>query len=353
MEIANWLSTLGLGQYEQAFHENAIDAEVLADITDADLVALGVQILGHRKKLMRAIAALRSTQATGTANPFVARVTEYDPERRRITVLFADLVNSTGLADRLDPEDLREVLRAYRSCCAALVQRFDGSVAQFQGDGVIAHFGYPRAHEDDARRAVDCGLSITDQVAQLHQSSAVDLAARVGIATGLVVVGDLIGTEQTLERTAVGNVPNIAARLQNLAGPGNVVIAPSPRRLIADDFELVDLGVQTIKGIEQPIQLWRVIGEKAPEAVPKSRVPFAGRRSELARCRSILAECRDAGRGQVIYARGEAGNRQDALYRGSDADIGWFREPPRDGPRFRRGTRSGSSWSCDPQLAWD
>jgi class 3 adenylate cyclase/tetratricopeptide (TPR) repeat protein len=302
VDIAEWLRALGLGQYAQTFHENAIDVGVLPDITDADLVALGVQALGHRKRLLRAIATLENI-APAARPP----QTGHEPERRRLTVLFADLVDSTGLSDRLDPEDLREVLRAYHNCCAALVQRFDGSVAQFQGDGIIAHFGYPRAHEDDARRAVRCGLSITDQVAQLRSAPTVKLAARVGIATGLVVVGDLISTEQSLERAAVGSVPNIAARLQNLAGPGNVVIEPTTRRLIADYFAVADLGVQAIKGIEQPMQVWRIIGEEAYRTAPRSQTPFAGRLSELDRCRGILTECRDARRGQFVYVRGEAG----------------------------------------------
>jgi class 3 adenylate cyclase/tetratricopeptide (TPR) repeat protein len=309
VDIAKWLRALGLAQYEQMFHDNAIDIEVLADVTDADLVAMGIQALGHRKKLLRAISALRGAagrQPDGQF-PYLLGASDRDSERRRITVLFADLVNSTGLAGRLDPEDLRDVLRGYHNCCATLVQRFDGSVAQFQGDGIIAHFGYPRAHEDDARRAVRCGLSITEEVAQLQLPAGVKLAARVGVATGLVVVGDLIGTEQTLERAAVGSVPNIASRLQNLAGPSNVVIELTTRRAIADNFALEDLGIHAIKGVEQPTHVWRVLGEEASKLLEASRVAFAGRRSELQRCRDIITECRDAGRGQVIYVRGEPG----------------------------------------------
>jgi class 3 adenylate cyclase/tetratricopeptide (TPR) repeat protein len=308
VDIAAWLRALGLEQYEPAFRDNAVGTEVLRDITDHDLVLLGVQSLGHRKKLLRAIVALgNGALLPGSTNPSLPGATDYDPERRHVTVLFADLVGSTELAARLDPEDLRDVLRGYHAHCAALVQRLGGSVAQYQGDGVIVRFGYPRAHEDDARRAVRCGLSIIDQIPQLQSFPGVNLAVRVGIATGLVVVGDQVGSEPTLERAAVGSAPNIAARLQAVAGPGDVVIAPSTRRLIADSFELADLGTRTIKGIEQPLHLWRVVGEKPPAVGLEPRTPFVGRQVEREHCQNIVAACRCNGRGQIIYVRGEAG----------------------------------------------
>jgi class 3 adenylate cyclase len=236
-----------------------------------------------------------------------AAVAHGDPERRLITVLFADLVGSMELAGHLDPEELSVVLGGYRDCCTALVQQFDGAVAQFQGDGIIAHFGYPRAHEDDARRAVRCGLAIVGQVPNLRLSPEVNLAVRVGIATGLVVVGDHVGTGPTPDSVAVGNAVNIAARLQSLAGPGDVMIERNTWRLVADTIEMVDLGTRIIKGIEQPMLLWRVVGEKSTDSSSEPRVPFVGRQSELQHCQNIIAWCRRAQRGQVLYVRGEAG----------------------------------------------
>ncbi|MEA2727307.1 MAG: hypothetical protein QOF70_1782 [Acetobacteraceae bacterium] len=301
MNIATWLRALGLEQYEQVFRDNAIDYGIILNLNDTELASLGIQPLGHRKKLLRAIAAL------GNEAPLSDRAADPDPERRLITVLFADLVGSMELAGHLDPEELSVVLGGYRDCCTALVQQFDGAVAQFQGDGIIAHFGYPRAHEDDARRAVRCGLAIVGQVPNLRLSPEVNLAVRVGIATGLVVVGDHVGTGPTPDSVAVGNAVNIAARLQGLAGPDDVMIERNTWRLVADTFEMVDLDTRIIKGIEQPMLLWRVVGEKSTDSSSEPRVPFVGRQSELEHCQNIIAGCRRTQRGQVLYVRGEAG----------------------------------------------
>jgi class 3 adenylate cyclase/tetratricopeptide (TPR) repeat protein len=308
MNIATWLRAIGLEQYEQVFRDNAIDYDILLNLDDTELASLGIRPLGHRKKLLRAIAALGS-EPSGSGSPanLSDGAANSDPERRLITVLFADLVGSMGLAARLDPEELGTVLAAYRNRCTTLVQQFDGAIAQFQGDGIIAHFGYPRAHEDDARRAVRCGLAIVGQVPGLRLSPGVNLTVRVGIATGLVVVGDDAGTGPTRDRVAVGNAPNIAARLQGLAGPGDVMIERNTWRLLADTFEMVALGTRMVKGIEQPMLLWRVVGEKSTESSFEPRVPFVGRQSELQQCRNIIAECQRTQRGQVLYVRGEAG----------------------------------------------
>jgi class 3 adenylate cyclase len=253
MDIAAWLHRLGLEQYEQAFRDNDIDDEVLPDLTADDLISIGVTSVGHRRKLLAAIDAL------GAAVP-VATVTEAsrdtpaqaDAERRQLTVMFCDLVGSTALSARLDPEDMREVIAAYHRAVAEIVAGFDGFVAKYMGDGVLVYFGYPQAHEDDAERAVRAGLGIIGAVGRLDVKSA-QLQARVGIATGLVVVGDLIGEGSAQEQSVVGETPNLAARLQALAAPDAVVIAAGTRRLVGDLFEYRDLGAVEVKGLAGPI----------------------------------------------------------------------------------------------------
>ena len=261
--IARWLEEMGLGQYAQAFADNAIDLEVLPDVTAADLDRLGV-LLGHQKKMLRGIAALNKDaaspidavpQATGAAPSSV------EAERRQLTVMFCDLVGSTALSARLDPEDLREVLRGYQEAVAAIVGRYDGHIAQYLGDGVVAYFGWPRAHEDDAERAVRAGLAVTEAVARRWTPAGDQLAARVGIATGVVVVGDLMGEGVSNEEAVVGETPNLAARLQTLAEPGKVVVAQATRRLLGETFVYEDLGVHPIKGIAEPVRAWQVVGE--------------------------------------------------------------------------------------------
>jgi class 3 adenylate cyclase len=254
VDIAAWLHSLGMQQCEEAFRDNAIDAAVLPELTADDLKDLGVSLVGHRRKLLAAIAALR---ADGTAVPETAAAAP-SAERRQLTVMFCDLVGSTGLSSRLDPEDLREVIGAYHRAVADVVSSFDGFVAKYMGDGVLIYFGYPRAHEDDAERAVRAGLGVIDAVGRLDVKS-VKLQARVGIATGLVVVGDLIGEGSAQEQAVVGETPNLAARLQALAEPDTVVIAASTRRLIGDLFEYRDLGIVEVKGIATPVPAWQVL----------------------------------------------------------------------------------------------
>src|SRR6266849_2540572 len=251
-QIADWLEKLGLGQYARRFNENGIDLSVLPDLTDQDLEKLGV-LLGHRRKLLRAIADLKDVEKSTPADA-IATVAHAVPhpldsaERRQVTVMFSDLVGSTELAARMDPEDLRDVISAYQQCVSGTVQRYDVFVAKYMGDGVLIYFGYPRAHEDDAERAVRAGLGSIDAVGRLDVKSA-ELQARVGIATGLVVVGDLIGEGSAQEQSVVGETPNLAARLQGLAEPGAVVIAAGTRRLVGDLFEYRDLGAVEVKGI--------------------------------------------------------------------------------------------------------
>src|SRR5215469_7539214 len=242
MDIAAWLDGLGLSQYEQAFRDNDIDGEVLRGLTADDLRELGVASIGHRRRLLDAIARLVDGQPPPEASlaPSAAVVSS-EAERRQLTVMFCDLVGSTGLSARLDPEDLREVIAAYHRAVAEVVRGFDGFIAKYMGDGVLAYFGYPRAHEDDAERAIRAGLGVVDAVGRLDSKS-VALQARIGIATGLVVVGDLIGEGSAQEQSVVGETPNLAARLQSLAEPNTVVIAASTRRLVGDLFEYRDLG---------------------------------------------------------------------------------------------------------------
>ena len=254
MDIVVWLRSLGLGKYEAVFRENEIDETVLPSLTEEHLKQLGVTALGHRLKLLDAIAALRND--TSRQGPSVTRrprpaapsaSPEDRAERRQVTVMFSDLVGSTALSARMDPEDLREVISAYQKCVADTVGRFGGFVAKYMGDGVLIYFGYPQAHEDDAERAVRAGLELVAAVGALKTHA--PLQTRVGIATGLVVVGDLIGSGASQEQAIVGETPNLAARLQGVAEPNSVVIAESTRRLVGNLFELQDLGAQDLKGI--------------------------------------------------------------------------------------------------------
>ena len=245
---------MGLERYTDAFRDNDVNPEILAKLTAEDLLAIGVTSVGHRRMLLEAIAALSAKPAaTESRDPVAASQTEEakprksEAERRQLTVMFVDLVGSTALAGRLDPEDMHALIGGYQNAVAGEVTRFEGYVAKFMGDGVLAYFGWPRAHEDDAERAVRAGLAITGAVARLEGGGA-PLGCRVGIATGLVVVGDLVGQGAAQEEAVVGETPNLAARLQALAPPGQVVIAGSTRRLIGDLFELDELGACPLKG---------------------------------------------------------------------------------------------------------
>jgi predicted ATPase/class 3 adenylate cyclase len=311
-----------LGHYEQAFRENDIDVEVLPELTADDLIGLGVASIGHRRKLLAALAALRkdttsagspsaqaeSAPAAGGRSP-VTRPLE--AERRQLTVMLVDLVGSTALSARLDPEELRQVLRAYQDAVAGAVVRYEGHVAKFMGDGVLAYFGWPQAHEDDAERAVRAALAVVDNVGRLHASAGEPLATRIGIATGLVVVGDLLGEGAAREETVVGETPNLAARLQALARPDQVVIAPSTRQLVGQLFQLEALAPTMLKGLEAPVAAFRVLAEGRAESRFEARhggtvAPLIGREHEL---ELLLGRWRQArpGEGQVVLLAGEPG----------------------------------------------
>jgi class 3 adenylate cyclase/tetratricopeptide (TPR) repeat protein len=307
--IADWLTSLGLSEYAGRFTENGIDLSVLPDLTDQDLKEIGV-LLGHRRKMLRAISELAAGSTTARPPPAAAPEPNqgHDAERRQVTVMFIDLVGSTALSARMDPEDLREVISTYQKCVAEIVDRFDGFVAKYMGDGVLVYFGYPKAHEDDAERAVRVGLELIAAVAGLKTRAS--LQTRVGIATGLVVVGDLLGSGEAQERGIVGETPNIAARLQAIAEPDSVVIAESTRKQLGNLFELRDLGAKDLKGLAGPARAWAVLWrssiESRFEALRSGGTPLVGRTEEfeLLLRRWLQVE---SGEGRVVVLTGEPG----------------------------------------------
>ena len=316
MDIVVWLRSLDLGKYEAAFRENDIDETVLPSLTHETLKDLGVTSVGHRLKLLEAIGALRS-ETSGKTPSVDAATTSSAPnphpedraERRQVTVMFSDLIGSTALSARMDPEDLRDVISAYQKCVAETVQRFGGFVAKYMGDGVLVYFGYPAANEDDAERAVWAGLQLVVAVGDLKTHAA--LQTRVGIATGMVVVGDLIGSGASQEQAIVGETPNLAARLQGIAEPDCVVIAESTRKLVGNLFELEDLGAQNLKGITGPARAWAALRpasvESRFEALHASRLTeLVGREEELELLLRRWSKAK-SGEGQVVLLSGEPG----------------------------------------------
>jgi class 3 adenylate cyclase/predicted ATPase len=301
MDVGAWLRGLGLERYEQAFRENRIDADVLPRLTVEDLKDLGVTLVGDRRRLLDAITALGAEAAAVAVTATRERA---EAERRQLTVMFCDLVGSTPLSARLDPEDLRGIIGAYHRCVTEIVEGFGGFVARYMGDGVLVYFGYPQAHEDDAERATRCGLALVDRVPQLNQAE--ELHARVGIATGLVVVGG-----EVVEHDVAGDTPNLAARLQALAEPDTVVVAASTRRLTGDLFEYRDLGKIGLKGIAKPVPAWHVLRPSAVasrfEALRGSALaPLIGREEEIKLLLRRWARAQ-TGEGQVVLISGEPG----------------------------------------------
>jgi predicted ATPase/class 3 adenylate cyclase len=316
MDVVVWLRGLGLGKYEAVFRENEINERVLPSLTAEDLKELGITALGHRRILLDAIAALRA-DAGGKAPSADVATTPAAPssapedraERRQVTVMFSDLVGSTALSARMDPEDLREVISAYQKCVAETVQRFGGFVAKYMGDGVLIYFGYPQAHEDDAERAVRAALELVAAVGALKTNA--PLQTRVGIATGLVVVGDLIGSGGSQEQAIVGETPNLASRLQGVAEPNMVVIADGTRRLLGNLFELDDLGTKDLKGIAKPVRAWAALRPASVdsrfEAMHASGVTeLVGREEELEILLRRWSKAKN-GEGQVVLLSGEPG----------------------------------------------
>jgi class 3 adenylate cyclase len=309
-EIADWLEKLGMSEYALRFAENDIDASVLPHLTDQSLKELGVS-LGHRLKILAAVRELGGS-TSAVAEPAVAPL-EPKPkdtaERRQVTVMFSDLVGSTALSGRMDPEDLREIISGYQKCVADTVQRFGRYVAKYMGDGVLVYFGYPEAHEDDAERAVRAGLELIQAVGGLRSSTS--LQTRVGIATGLVVVGDLIGSGEAQERGIVGETPNLAARLQGIAEPNRVVIAENTRKLLGSLFDLQEIGAKDLQGIGGSVRAWAALRpasvEGRFEALNASGLTeLVGREEELELLLRRWSKAK-AGEGQVVLLSGEAG----------------------------------------------
>lgn len=312
MDVADWLRQLGLERYEPTFRENRIDTELLPKLTADDLKDLGVILVGDRRRLLEAVSALRARYESepGASPIWEPPSTTADAERRQITVLFCDIVDSTALSTRLDPEDLRSIITAFQRKIAETTALFSGFVAKYMGDGALLYFGYPRAEETDAERAVRAGLALA-QAAGAIETPGVVIRLRVGIATGLVVVGDLIGSGSAQEQAVVGETPNLAARLQSLADPNTVLICPTTLRLIGELFDCEDLGPTRLKGFAADVRVTRVIGESAMrgrfEALRAASVtPLVGRGEQLDLLLRRWERSR-TGAGQVVLISGEPG----------------------------------------------
>ena len=312
IDLAEWLARHGLAEYAQTFAEQHIDASVLPDLTENDLEKLGVS-LGHRKKLLRAVATLTEA-GPPTADPNAATASVplgqlREAEFRQITVMFCDLVGSTQLSENLDPEDVKELIDAYRAECSTAINRYGGEVARYFGDGVMAFFGWPRAHEDDAVRAVRAALEIVAGVAQI--SGPATLTCRLGVCSGPVVVGEIGNSTPSWSMDAVGETPNIAARLQSLAVENTVLISESTRRLVSATFDLEDCGPQHLKSVTEPVRVYRVLAAKSmasrfDAAHAGSLSPLIGRSTELSLLLDRWAKVKE-GDGQVILLSGIPG----------------------------------------------
>ncbi len=327
--IKQWLRDLGLETYIEAFEENDLDLELAVDLSDIDLKDLGVASMGHRKKLLRAIESLdvpspstngqmdAAPDATNTPSNLTAQISQ--AERRQLSIMFCDMVGSTELSLRLDPEEMREVMKRYQDAAAGAIIRYGGHVAKYLGDGILAYFGWPRAYEDQAKRAIRAGLDAVVAVEQVDSGELGTLSARVGIATGQVVVGDLIGEIGRESAAVTGGTPNLAARLQGLAEQSQVVIDANTRRLIGTTFKLEDFGRHDLKGFPEPVSAWGVVEENAAESpFEVTRVatlaPFVGREHEL----GLLLERWDlakGGEGQVVELSGDAGIGKSSIVR--------------------------------------
>jgi predicted ATPase/class 3 adenylate cyclase len=329
--VAAWLESLGLARYRELFEQNAITWDVLPELNDGDLASMGI-VLGHRKQLLRAIAQLShrgegdtaTTLSVTTAQETTASSSSRDQaERRQLTVMFCDLVGSTTLARRLDPEDLQASIRRFLDACSEAIGRFNGYIAKYMGDGLLVYFGYPHAHEHDAERAVYAGLAVLEVVKALPHDSLPPqnflIAARIGIATGHVIVGELMGQDTAKERSVFGETPNLASRLQALAAPNQLIVDSATRRLVGAEFEFADQGTVSLKGFETPVQVWQVLDSKLStsrfESYRSGRLTnFIGREHETA---LLLGRWREAveGEGQVVLLCGEAGIGKSRIVR--------------------------------------
>jgi class 3 adenylate cyclase/tetratricopeptide (TPR) repeat protein len=318
-DLRDWLRNNNLEQYFDAFEANDVDLEILPDLDDRDLERLGLS-LGHRRRLLKAIASRDATTAPASVqdkapaldkpSSAVEAPRSGDAERRQVTVMFADMVGSTALSAKLDPELLAGLIRRYQDAVAGAIGRYGGFVAKFMGDGVLAYFGYPRAFEDAAERAVRAALGILSEVGAIEAPDGTRVQARIGIATGLVVVGEIIGTGIAQERTIAGETPNLAARLQALAGADCILVSESTQKLLGGLFELAPIGEHELKGFDRPVPAWRVCSEASIEsrfaAIRMGGLPLIGRAHEMGLIRERWEMARQ-GEGQILTVTGEAG----------------------------------------------
>jgi class 3 adenylate cyclase/predicted ATPase len=339
LDIGAWLRGLGLESYEPAFRANEIDSNVLSSLTAEDLKDLGVTLVGHRRRLLEAIAALRADANAALTSSGPGAPGPPAAERRQLTLMFCDLVDSTMLSERLDPEELRGVLAVYQKECAALIARFGGFVAQYQGDGVLAYFGYPLSQEDDAERAVRAGMAIGEAVGRLTTTVELKLQTRIAIATGLVVVGDLIGDGMPPDPSVVGETPNLAARLQSMAEPDTLVIAESTKRLVGGLFRYRDLGKVILKGFSRQVSAWQVLGASSIDSRFEAQheagiTGLVGREEELDLVLRRWGQVQTS-EGRVVVLSGEPGigksrivrEIRDRLADALDEQLGYFCSP--------------------------
>src|SRR5580700_5098719 len=287
-DLRGWLRAQNLEQLAETFEANDIDVDIVSELTDEDLEKLGVSI-GNRRRLLKAIGeAAKSSESKAAATKAPAAPAPPEAagaERRQVTVLFCDMVGSTALSEAVDPELLGALMRRYQDAAAGAIGRYGGFVAKFMGDGVLAYFGFPHAFEDAAERAVRAGIGIRAEIGKIARPDGAALQARVGIATGLVVVGEIIGAGSAQERTIVGETPNLAARLQALAAPDTILISEATQNLVGGLFELESTGEHALKGFSRPVPAWRVRGEASAEsrfaAIHTGNLPFIGRTHEM------------------------------------------------------------------------
>jgi len=324
-DIRQWLQSLDLGEYADAFEENRVDLSLILDLDHTVLKEIGVTVIGDRIRILKAAQNAGSgtdthrNESIHASRPSLQVHSGSEAERRHLTVLFCDLVDSTALSESMDPEQYRDVLTTYQSAATAAVQRYDGYIARYMGDGLLVYFGYPQAHEDDAERAIRAGFQIIDRVAALPVKDGSELHVRIGVSTGLVVVGDLVGEGASEERAVVGDTPNLAARLQSIAEADTVYLSDSTRRLVAGRFECEDLGARTLKGFSQPVPIWRLVRERVVDSRFEARVSgpigaLFGREHELG---LILDRWRQSqsGEGQMVFLSGEAGMGKSRITR--------------------------------------